>query len=108
VKLKAAIPTGLLGKRVVRVNEKGEKGAFTGASQSGKTGRFEFAIRARVPSDELGDIPWCKRSLLRVFVAKSKNFERWAAPKKSALMCVSAANIGDLLNGLRESFRRKL
>jgi PAS domain S-box-containing protein len=67
----AAIPKDLLESELFGY----EKGAFTGARQSGKAGKFELAQRGSIFLDEIGDLPLeMQPKLLRVL--EEKEFER--------------------------------
>ncbi len=67
----AAIPKDLLESELFGY----EKGAFTGASASGKPGKFELADRGTIFLDEIGDLPMeMQPKLLRVL--EDKEFER--------------------------------
>lgn len=67
----AAIPKDLLESELFGY----EKGAFTGASTSGKPGKFELADRGTIFLDEIGDLPLdMQPKLLRVL--EYKEFER--------------------------------
>ncbi len=59
----AAIPDNLLESELFGYQE----GAFTGASQNGKSGKFELADKGTLFFDEIADMPWNMQSkLLRV------------------------------------------
>ncbi len=67
----AAIPKDLLESELFGY----EKGAFTGASASGKPGKFELAHRGTIFLDEIGDMPLeMQPKILRVL--EEKEFER--------------------------------
>jgi len=67
----AAIPKDLLESELFGY----EKGAFTGASATGKAGKFELAHRGSIFLDEIGDLPSeMQPKLLRVL--EEKEFER--------------------------------
>jgi PAS domain S-box-containing protein len=67
----AAIPKDLLESELFGY----EKGAFTGASSEGKSGKFEVAHHGSVFLDEIGDLPLeMQPKLLRVL--EEKEFER--------------------------------
>ena len=86
-----------------------EKGAFTGALQSGKIGLFEMADKGTLFLDELGSIPMILQSkLLRVL----QNFEitrlGGTLPKKVdvRLVCASNQDLKELIT--RQQFRSDL
>ncbi len=63
----SAIPKDLLESELFGY----EQGAFTGAQQSGKPGKFEVAHQGTVFLDEIGDLPWeMQPKLLRVLEEK--------------------------------------
>ena len=67
----AAIPKELLESELFGY----EKGAFSGASSSGKTGKFEYAAGGTILLDEIGDMPLdLQAKLLRVL--QEREFER--------------------------------
>ncbi|MCX5888504.1 MAG: sigma 54-interacting transcriptional regulator [Deltaproteobacteria bacterium] len=67
----AAIPKDLLESELFGY----EKGAFTGAREGGKTGKFELAQQGSIFLDEIGDLPLeMQPKLLRVL--EEKEFER--------------------------------
>ncbi len=70
-----------------------EKGAFTGASATGKLGKFELAHQGTILLDEIGDLPLeMQPKLLRVL--EEKEFERigGALPIKSDFRLIAATN----------------
>ncbi|MBI5594236.1 MAG: sigma 54-interacting transcriptional regulator [Deltaproteobacteria bacterium] len=70
-----------------------EKGAFTGASSTGKLGKFELAHQGTILLDEIGDLPLeMQPKLLRVL--EEKEFERIGGtlPIKSDFRLIAATN----------------
>ncbi len=85
----AAIPKDLLESELFGY----EKGAFTGASASGKPGKFELADRGTIFLDEVGDLPVeMQPKLLRVL--EDKEFERVGATAliRSDFRLIAATN----------------
>jgi PAS domain S-box-containing protein len=85
----AAIPKDLLESELFGY----EKGAFTGASTSGKPGKFELANRGTIFLDEIGDLPLeMQPKLLRVL--EDKEFERvgGTCPIRSDFRLIAATN----------------
>ena len=70
-----------------------EKGAFTGASSSGKYGKLELAHNGTVFLDEIGDMPYEMQPKL-LHVLEEKELERIGglAPVKSDFRLVAASN----------------
>jgi PAS domain S-box-containing protein len=86
-----------------------EKGAFTGARESGKPGKFELAHRGSIFLDEIGDLPLeMQPKLLRVL--EEKEFERVGGTSligsNFRLIAASNQNLEEMLNTGR--FRRDL
>jgi len=86
-----------------------EKGAFTGASSTGKLGKFELAHRGTILLDEIGDLPLeMQPKLLRVL--EEKEFERIGGtlPIKSDFRFIAATNqdLGAMISDGR--FRKDL
>ncbi len=85
----AAIPKDLLESELFGY----EKGAFTGASPTGKPGKFELAHRGTVFLDEIGDMPLeMQAKLLRVL--EDKEFERIGGTRviRSDFRLIAATN----------------
>jgi PAS domain S-box-containing protein len=85
----AAIPRDLLESELFGY----EKGAFTGACNTGKAGKFELAHRGTVFLDEIGDLPMeMQPKLLRVL--EEKEFERIGGtrPIRSDFRVIAATN----------------
>ncbi len=85
----AAIPKDLLESELFGY----ERGAFTGASPSGKPGKFELANRGTVFLDEIGDLPLeMQPKLLRVI--EDREFERVGGTKiiRSDFRIIAASN----------------
>ncbi|MFH2128878.1 MAG: sigma 54-interacting transcriptional regulator [bacterium] len=85
----AAIPKDLLESELFGY----ERGAFTGASTSGKPGKIELADRGTLFLDEIGDLPLAMQpKLLRVL--EEKEFERIGGTKvlKSNFRLIAATN----------------
>ncbi len=85
----AAIPKDLLESELFGY----EKGAFTGASASGKPGKFELAHRGTIFLDEIGDMPLeMQPKILRVL--EEKEFERVGGRSviKSDFRLIAATN----------------
>jgi len=96
----SAIPANLLEAELFGY----EKGAFTGASSSGRIGLFELADRGMILLDEIGDMPFELQSkLLRVI--QSKEVTRIGGRKSIPLdvRIVAATNVD-----LKEQMARKL
>jgi len=70
-----------------------EKGAFTGASPSGKYGKLELANNGTVFLDEIGDMPHdMQPKILRVLEEKEMERIGGAAPVKSDFRLIAASN----------------
>jgi len=70
-----------------------EKGAFTGASPSGKYGKLELAKNGTVFLDEIGDMPHdMQPKILRVLEEKELERIGGAAPVKSNFRLIAASN----------------
>lgn len=85
----AAIPKDLLESELFGY----EKGAFTGASTSGKPGKFELAHQGTLFLDEIGDLPLeMQPKLLRVL--EEKEFERVGGTEvlRSEFRLITATN----------------
>ncbi len=85
----AAIPKDLLESELFGY----EKGAFTGASSTGKKGKFELAHKGTIFLDEIGDLPMeMQPKLLRVL--EEKEFERIGGNRivKTDFRLISASN----------------
>lgn len=84
-----------------------EKGAFTGASQTGKPGKFELAHQGTIFLDEIGDLPLeMQPKLLRVL--EEKEFERVGGtmPIRSDFRLIAATN-QDIVSMIGEGRFRK-
>lgn len=86
-----------------------EKGSFTGASLTGKLGKFELANNGTILLDEIGDLPLeMQPKLLRVL--EEKEFERIGGtlPIKSDFRLIAATNqdVGTMIKDGR--FRKDL
>lgn len=85
------------------------KGAFTGASQNGRMGKFELANNGVIFLDEIGDMPlYLQAKLLRVI--QDKKIERIGSNKSIDLdiRIIAATNV-DLLKNIKEQkFRSDL
>ncbi|MBP2654404.1 MAG: norR 15 [Firmicutes bacterium] len=101
----AAIPAGLLEAELFGY----EKGAFTGAINSGKLGMFELADKGALLLDEIGDIPLELQSkLLRVIQHKELTRIGGTKPVKLDVRIVSSTNC-DLLSLVKQGkFREDL
>lgn len=101
----AAIPSELFESELFGY----EKGAFTGASNKGKIGKFELANGGTIFLDEIGDLPIeLQPKLLRVL--ELKEFERVGGNKviRSNFRIISATN-RDLTDMMKEgTFRQDL
>jgi transcriptional regulator with PAS, ATPase and Fis domain len=85
----AAIPKDLLESELFGY----DRGAFTGASNKGKPGKFELADNGTIFLDEIGDLPLeMQPKLLRVL--EEKNFERVGGNKliRSDFRLIAATN----------------
>lgn len=85
----AAIPKDLLESELFGY----EKGAFTGARQRGKPGKFELAHRGTIFLDEIGDLPLeMQPKLLRVL--EEREFERigGTTPIRTDFRVIAATN----------------
>ncbi len=70
-----------------------EKGAFTGAREEGKYGKFELAHRGTIFLDEIGDMPLeMQPKLLRVLEEKEIEKIGGKAPKKVDFRLIAASN----------------
>lgn len=101
----ASIPRDLLESELFGY----EKGAFTGASSSGKYGKLELANKGTVFLDEIGDMPYeMQPKILRVLEEKELERIGGAAPVKSDFRLIAASNqpIEDMVNDGR--FRKDL
>ena len=86
---RAAIPKDLLESELFGY----DKGAFTGASSTGKKGKFELADKGTIFLDEIGDLPMeMQPKLLRVL--EEKEFERIGGNRivKTDFRLISASN----------------
>ncbi|WP_300392588.1 sigma 54-interacting transcriptional regulator [Fusobacterium sp.] len=85
------------------------KGAFTGANQNGRMGKFELANNGVIFLDEIGDMPlYLQAKLLRVI--QDKKIERIGSNKSINLdiRIIAATNV-DLLKNIKEKkFRSDL
>ncbi|MCF8049664.1 MAG: sigma 54-interacting transcriptional regulator [Desulfobacterales bacterium] len=85
----AAIPAELLEAELFGY----EKGAFTGASNSGKPGKFELADKGVIFLDEIGDMPLSMQSkLLRVLEEGQITRLGDTKPIKIDFICIAATN----------------
>ncbi|MCK8058667.1 MULTISPECIES: sigma-54-dependent Fis family transcriptional regulator [unclassified Fusibacter] len=85
----AAIPENLLESELFGY----VKGAFTGASQSGKKGRFELAHRGTLFLDEIGDMPLdMQAKLLRVIQSKEVDPVGGEVPIEVDVRIIAATN----------------
>ncbi|MDO9230262.1 MAG: sigma 54-interacting transcriptional regulator [Syntrophales bacterium] len=85
----ASIPRDLLESELFGY----EKGAFTGASPSGKYGKLELANKGTVFLDEIGDMPYeMQPKILRVLEEKELERIGGAAPVKSDFRLIAASN----------------
>lgn len=101
----ASIPRDLLESELFGY----EKGAFTGASPSGKFGKLELADKGTVFLDEIGDMPYeMQPKILRVLEEKELERIGGAAPVKSDFRLIAACNqpIEEMVNDGR--FRKDL
>lgn len=101
----AAIPKDLLESELFGY----EKGAFTGAKNSGKPGKFELAEGGTVFLDEIGDLPLeMQPKLLRVL--EEKQFERVGSTEvlhtDFRLIAATNQNLEEMMN--QSKFRRDL
>ncbi len=92
----AAIPAELLESELFGY----EPGAFSGASASGKTGKFEYAGNGTILLDEIGDMPLPLQSkLLRVI--QERVFERVGGleshPFHAQIICCTNQNLESLI-----------
>ncbi|MBP2642802.1 MAG: norR 15 [Firmicutes bacterium] len=101
----AAIPSSLLEAELFGY----EKGAFTGATNTGKLGMFELADKGALLLDEIGDIPLELQSkLLRVIQHKELTRIGGTKPVKLDVRIISSTN-GDLLSLVKQGkFREDL
>ena len=100
-----AIPDALLESELFGY----EKGAFTGASTSGKPGKFELANKGTVFLDEIGDMPLhLQVKLLRVL--QDKTFERIGGTQsiRGDIRIIAATNVDLEEMILRKEFREDL
>jgi PAS domain S-box-containing protein len=101
----ASIPRDLLESELFGY----EKGAFTGASSSGKYGKLELANKGTVFLDEIGDMPYeMQPKILRVLEEKELERIGGAAPVKSDFRLITASNqlLEEMVNDGR--FRKDL
>ena len=101
----ASIPRDLLESELFGY----EKGAFTGASPSGKYGKLELANKGTVFLDEIGDMPYeMQPKILRVLEEKELERIGGAAPVKSDFRLIAASNqpLEEMVNDGR--FRKDL
>ena len=85
----AAVPRELLESELFGY----EKGAFTGASSSGKKGKFEMAHNSSILLDEIGDMPLeMQPKLLRVIEDKEFTRVGGTAPIHSNFRLIAATN----------------
>lgn len=101
----AAIPDTLLESELFGY----ERGAFSGASKTGKIGKFEYANGGTVLLDEIGDMPLnLQAKLLRVI--QEKEFEKVGGVKRipftARIVCTTNCNIGELVS--QQTFRQDL
>lgn len=101
----AAIPEHLLESELFGY----EKGAFTGASQAGKMGKFEFANKGTIFLDEIGDMPLqMQAKILRVLQEGEVEKVGSNKPKEIDVRIIAATN-KDLLEMVKEkTFREDL
>ena len=86
-----------------------EKGAFTGASSTGKLGKFELAHQGTILLDEIGDLPReMQPKLLRVLEEKEVERIGGTLPIKSDFRLIAATNqdLGAMISDVR--FRKDL
>jgi transcriptional regulator with PAS, ATPase and Fis domain len=101
----ASIPRDLLESELFGY----EKGAFTGASPSGKYGKLELANKGTVFLDEIGDMPYeMQPKILRVLEEKEMERIGGATPVKSDFRLIAASNqpLEEMVNDGR--FRKDL
>ena len=85
------------------------KGAFTGANQNGRMGKFELANNGVIFLDEIGDMPlYLQAKLLRVI--QDKKIERIGSNKSIDLniRIIAATNVNLLKNIKEKKFRNDL
>lgn len=86
-----------------------EKGAFTGASDSGKTGLFELANQGTIFLDEIGDLPFSVQAKLLKCLDEGE-IRRLGGTKEIKVDCIIIAatnhNLEDLVR--RKKFRQDL
>lgn len=101
----AAIPEHLLESELFGY----EKGAFTGANQSGKMGKFEFANKGTIFLDEIGDMPLqMQAKILRVLQEGEVEKIGSNKPREIDVRIIAATN-RDLLEMVKEkTFREDL
>lgn len=101
----AAIPEHLLESELFGY----EKGAFTGASNNGKMGKFEFANKGTIFLDEIGDMPLqMQAKILRVLQEGEVEKVGSNKPKEIDVRIIAATN-KDLLEMVKEkTFREDL
>ena len=101
----AAIPEALLESELFGY----EAGAFTGASKSGKPGKFELANHGTLFLDEVGDMPlFLQAKLLRVIQSMEITRVGGLGPKRIDARIISATN-QDLAENVRQNrFRSDL
>lgn len=101
----AAIPNELLESELFGY----EPGAFTGASPSGKVGKFQFAQNGTILLDEIGDMPFpLQAKLLRAI--QEKEFEKIGSlktiPFNARIICTTNRNMAELIE--EQKFRQDL
>lgn len=99
----AAIPESLIESELFGY----EKGAFTGASNSGKKGLFEIAKGGTVFLDEIGDIPLSLQAKLLTVIEEKKAYRIGGSKEYHVDARIIAATNLDLENMVEEGKFRK-
>ncbi|WP_457553386.1 sigma 54-interacting transcriptional regulator [Desulfobacula sp.] len=86
-----------------------EKGAFTGASESGKAGLFELASQGTIFLDEIGDLPFSVQAKLLKFLDDGE-IRRLGGTRTIKVNCIVIAATNQNLEKLvqRKKFRQDL